>query len=257
MSLMLRHQKAAEANGGEAAEPEKTATTVAIIGGPIGKQQLFELLDTSLETDLKSLKDITSVERKVELKRTELVPKYRPYVEQLKEAGLVHPLLGQMVVWLFDVGEIKDCIELGFYCLDNDIVLPERFNRKGGMRTFLADSVLEWAEKTYAAGHSINPYFESLFSHVSRLGDDPWDVPDQLAAKYHKLDSFVQEDAGRLDLAVDTLEKAQALGASVKTRLEALWKKLAAMPAPAPFEGADGEALGADKDAGKDTGKDA
>lgn len=252
MSLARNWKKRVQSGNG----PDPSSSPMVVgPGGLADKARLFALLDASLETDAKALGDIAAIERKVELKRSSLVPKYEPYVEQLKASGLVHPLLGQMTVWLFDIGDIERGLALGSYCLEVGAELPERFARKGGMRTFLADAVLAWAEDEHKAGRTVGPYFTGLFDMVDRTKPRFWDVPDPLAAKYHRLAGIIAGEGGYFGLAAANLKKALELGASVKTKLAEVEAKLAAMDSA--LDKATGVDIGAatetDPDAGPDT----
>ena len=220
MSLMLKHQQKHPK-----ATPKRAAARHAVIGsgaaGMIGRQQLNALLDNALEEDLRGLKTIKSVERKIEVKRAQLLPKYRDYVARLRGADQAHDLLGFYMVWLFDAGEIEAALDLGFYMAEMGFSLPERFNRD--VSTFLADAVLEWADAEYEAERSPEPYFSTLFAHVDGSDDTPaWDLPDALRAKYYRLRGLLDERAGNIEAAVGHLEHAMALGAKVKTKLNDL-----------------------------------
>lgn len=76
----------------------------------IAKQQAVSRLAKEMENDLATLKKIQSIKEKEKVKADTLVPKYMPAVESLKAAGSEHPLLGQILVWLFDVQDIAAAI---------------------------------------------------------------------------------------------------------------------------------------------------
>jgi len=224
MSLFLSHQKK-HTNEGEVVA-EMGATPVVATSGLLQGQQLSELLDQSLEQDLAALKDIRSKERKVDVKREELIPKYREdYLPRLRADGATHPLLAWMVIWLFDIEDIEAAIDLALYCLEHEVELPERFKRD--MPTFVADAILEWANEQHKEGHSPDPYFSNVMGHIDGFGGpDLWDIPDEVRAGYYRLYGLMLEAEGKYAAALDILEIAYELGAKVKTKIGELKKKL-------------------------------
>jgi tetratricopeptide (TPR) repeat protein len=227
MSLMLKHQRTAKTAPAETVAARKTAVIGAPAAGRIGRQQLAALLSNALAEDLKSLKEIHSIERKIAVKRELLIPKYRDYVARLRADGKQHDILGYYLVWLLDAGEMDSALELGFFLVGQGAGLPgERFSRD--LPTFMADAVLEWAEAEFDAGRSPEPYFARLFKRVDGLADGvaftPWDLPDALRAKYYRLRGLLDERLGDVDSAIRQLEKALSLGAKVKTKLGELAK---------------------------------
>ncbi|MEZ6853138.1 phage terminase small subunit [Halodesulfovibrio aestuarii] len=228
MSLMLSHQqrmreqkKRVEAGQPEPEKPDmlKTAPT-----GLVGTQQLLALLDKALEQDLKSLKGINSRERKAEVKR-QLVEKYTTYVERLKAVSATHDLLGWYLVWLFDIGEMDTAVEYGLWCVREGVALPERFNRD--VKTFVADAILEWTDVQFEAGHSVQPYFAAVLNNADGMCCQPWDLPDEVTAKFYRQQGLVLARAEKFTAAVDVLEEALSLGAKVKTALADARKKAA------------------------------
>ncbi|AMO55980.1 hypothetical protein GZ77_07225 [Endozoicomonas montiporae] len=184
--------------------------------------QRSQLLDASLQEDLKRLKEIQSKERKVQVKRDHLLPKYEEFVNQLVKDEKKHLIIAWYMVWLFDCDEIDSALSLVEYCELHSVPMPERIKRKAS--TFAADEVFAWAEKAFENEQSPNPYFNRLFT---RIHSNELDVPDELRAKYYKLAGLIEfEREGDIRLAVDHLEKAFELGALVKTVLGKARKQL-------------------------------
>ncbi|MDK2956518.1 MAG: hypothetical protein PWQ57_2014 [Desulfovibrionales bacterium] len=219
-SLFLKHRRAVQ-NG------ETTVRTPDVgpaAGGSLGALRKAQLLADALTEDLKRLHEIKSIERKAEVKRSELLPKYQPYVDRLTAEDKADPLLGQYLVWLFDVADLPRAMALGRYCDAHGVGLPERFHRD--LRTFMADAVLAWSEAENEAGRSPEPYFSDVLAKLAAPVPDGWDAPDALRAKYYRLHGFLLEAAGDLAGARDALTRAYALGAQVKTRLADVAKAL-------------------------------
>ncbi|WP_034603577.1 phage terminase small subunit, partial [Halodesulfovibrio aestuarii] len=228
MSLMLSHQQKMRAARERAEsgqpEPEKPDMLKTAPTGLVGTQQLLALLVKALEQDLKSLKGINSRERKAEVKR-QLVEKYTTYVERLKAVSATHDLLGWYLVWLFDIGELDTAVEYGLWCVREGVVLPERFNRD--VKTFVADAILEWTDAQFEAGHSVQPYFAAVLNNADGMCCQPWDLPDEVTAKFYRQQGLVLARAEKFTAAVDVLEEALSLGAKVKTALADARKKAA------------------------------
>ncbi|MCP3945184.1 MAG: terminase [Desulfobacteraceae bacterium] len=186
----------------------------------IGKQQAVADLEKELKKDLASLKMIQSIKQKENEKATHLVPKYMPVVASLKASGSSHFLLGQILVWLFDIKDIHEAMELAVYCIEKKVAMPERFKRK--LPTYLCDTILDWAENEHEAGRTPEPYFRQIYD----LAKD-WDIPDQVRARLFRLRGLIALEKEDFEQAVTELEKATEYGAKVKTALSKAQKKLA------------------------------
>ena len=89
----------------------KHMAMVAAAAGPVhlrsgAAASAYELQRARLGVDLRRLKEIQSLEAKIELKR-ELLPGYIPWVAGVLEAdgGAEDDILAQVMVWAFDIGD--------------------------------------------------------------------------------------------------------------------------------------------------------
>lgn len=188
-------------------------------GSAIGKQQAMGNMEKELENDLIALKLIRSIKEKERVKAETLVPKYMALVDSLKASGSNHFLLGQILVWLFDIKDIPQAMDLALYCIEHDVAMPERFKRD--LPTYLCDTIVEWAENEHEAGRSTEPYF----SQVCDLAKD-WDIPDQVRARFHRLQGLIAMKKEEWKQAVIAFEYAIEYGGKVKTWLDRARKKL-------------------------------
>ncbi len=188
-------------------------------GSKIGKQQAMGKMETELENDLVALKLIRSVKEKERVKAESLVPKYMALVDSLKAAGSNHFLLGQILVWLFDIKDIPQAMDLALYCIEHEVAMPERFKRD--LPTYLCDTIVEWAENEHDAGRSTEPYFRQ----VCDLAKD-WDFPDQVRVRIHRLRGLIAMKKEDFKQAVVEFEYAMEYGGKVKTWLDRARKKL-------------------------------
>ncbi|GFM34214.1 phage terminase small subunit [Desulfovibrio subterraneus] len=225
MSLMRRHQQAVQNGMVVEQQPRKATGVIAVVPtGFMAERQLLTQLTSALREDFARLSALQSVERKQDLKRDELIPKYAPYVERLKREGQQHELLGWYLVWLFDAGEIEHGMAHALWCIDNGVTLPEKFRRD--VPTYVADAVADWAKPLVAAGQSVSPYLSDLV-HVADGLCRQWDIPDAVSANLLKLHGDACAASERWELAVEAYEAAFELGASVKTVLDKARKQLA------------------------------
>lgn len=219
MSLMLAHQKKVKESGTSAAVLLSKGTTFP--GGKIGARQLANFLTAALKEDLNTLHGITSIQRKIEFKKSELIPKYREYIPRLKSAGFDHELLVYFLIWLLDAKEIAEAVEHGLYCVDRGLSMPERFSTD--LKTFFVGAVCCWAEDELSDESSASPYLMDLYSYVDA---EKWDIADAVMAKLLKcmgMQSELDKDPGK---AIHFFEQAETYGAKVKTKLNKLRKKI-------------------------------
>lgn len=140
----------------------------------------------ALEQDMKRLKSMSRLSDKVELKRTELLPKYRPYVEQYLELAALgtvyqNPLFQHLIIWAFDVDDLETAVTWALIAIEQNQRTPTYIKRDWSH--FTADTVLTWAEEQAAMGHAVEPWFSRVFDKV-RL---EWRLNEQATAKWYKL----------------------------------------------------------------------
>ncbi|WP_419174413.1 phage terminase small subunit [Desulfosediminicola sp.] len=197
------------------------AVVASMPSSTIARQQTFAKMQAEMDGDLKSLKLIQSVKEKERVKKENLVPKYMPFADSLIAAAQTHPILGILLVWLFDIKDIPNAVRVALFCIEHAIPMPEWFKRD--LPTFLCDVILEWAEAEVEAGRSVEPYFSQVYELTKEL-----DMPDQVRAKIFRLQGLIAYEKGDYATAVVTLQEAADFGASVKTILGKARKKLEA-----------------------------
>ncbi|MGB3226164.1 MAG: phage terminase small subunit, partial [Desulforhopalus sp.] len=197
MGIMTNFQKkkAADPQHGVVADGKGYKVVASMPGSKIGKQQAASAFEAEIEADLEKLKFIKSVKQKESEKAEHLVPKYLPVVQSLIAAGSAHPLLGQILVWLFDIKDIHKAMALAFYCIANNVPIPERFKRD--LPTYLCDVVLDWAEAEFEAGRSVEPYFHQLCEAAN-----DFELVDQITARMFRLKGLIAMAKEDYDMAV-------------------------------------------------------
>lgn len=146
------------------------------------EQMLMQLLE-----DRQRLKDIQSIEKKIELKR-ELLPNYRAWIEGVLDqaAATGQAVQDEVVVnimpWLIDVGDYAAAITLARHILHFRLVLPERFKRTAAtlVTEEIADAVLAGLD----SGNPVADASAILFDLEATVAGH--DMPDEVAAKLQK-----------------------------------------------------------------------
>lgn len=212
MGLMTRYQKQHQKS--PAAAKEEGGFTVAakmpMPSSKMARHQAIENLARELDADVAKLKAIKSVKEKIQVKAETLVPKYMPAVKSLIASNSADPILGQILVWLFDIEDIPNAMEVALHCIEHEVPMPERFKRD--LHDYLCDTIVEWAEKEFEADRSVEPYFSKI-CEISR----DWNMPDQVWAKLYRLQGMIEFKAKDFETALSTLNTALEYGAKVKT----------------------------------------
>ncbi|WP_419787323.1 phage terminase small subunit [Pseudodesulfovibrio sp.] len=221
MSLMRAHQAKFEKG-----QPVKVGNAGPGGKGTVNKGQLMQLLDTGLQVALTALHALKSKSDKNNHKRDHLIPDFSEYVNRLMDKGWVHDLLPWYMVWCLDAGQMAPALNVARYCMKKGLELDkDAFVRD--IPSFVADEIHKWAEDAFKDGHSAEPYFSEVYDLVIHSGGtDPWAQHDEVRAKFFKLKGLMEYQAGNLEAARDNFEKGLALGATVKTVLAEVTKKL-------------------------------
>lgn len=226
MSIALRHQqKVLEQLQAEEDRKKIAAASAETVSATATEYNEFQLLLDSLEQDINRLQGLP-VEEKNQLRKDELIPKYRPYCREYLEKGEIYKnlVMVQLLIWLFDVEEIHEALFWAYEAIEQQQAMPERFKRD--LTTFVADQVLEWAELQQQRGGSVEPYFSEVFQ---RLTEQQWPMPDVLRAKYFVKAGDLALEAGKLQQALDCFLRALELDSKVqrKTKIKTIRKALA------------------------------
>lgn len=230
MSLALAHKRRVLGLGSVAVAAAAVAAVMPYsaaeaLSSPANAKKHLALQEAALDVDLARLSDIKNLAGRQELKRSELLPKYQPYIQRYCESGLVMPnrVLVQVMVWLFDTAQFDDALELAEIAIAQGQLMPERFRRRD-IQTFVADAVCEWAYDEYNAERSPEPYLSDLLVRV----DGDWRLTEQIPAKYHKLIGIRAQEAEEFEKALRHFERARLLypKIGVDTRIDRCRKAL-------------------------------
>jgi Phage small terminase subunit. len=171
-----------------------------------------------LNTDVEYLRTLPTIADRVTHKRDVLLPRWRPTVEDYLASGHVYanPVFAWCIIWLFDVGELETALEWADVAISQHQATPERL--RSNFPTFVADTVLAWAQESAGRGESVEPYFSHTFERVASR----WRLHEEVTAKWFKFAGLLmlRSDDGQNNAAsvddVEQLEKADRLLATAE-----------------------------------------
>ena len=149
-------------------------------GEPV-KANAYELQLIALADAKRALKQVQSVERKVEVKRR-VLPQFGPWVNGVLDAGRggQDDVVMTAMVWLIDVGDFTAALDIAEYALQHKLTLPDPYRRD--VATLVAEEIAEQSSTAIAAG---KPVDLANLDRASLLTAEH-DMPDEVRAKLHK-----------------------------------------------------------------------
>ncbi len=145
----------------------------------------YELMQASLAEDRRRLKQVQSLERKIEIKR-ELLPKYAPWCAGVIQADTDRPddVFMTMLLWQIDVGDFDAALPMAAHAIKHRLPMPDRFERTTAC--LIAEEMAETALK--AKDVELAAYAQPLADCISLTLDA--DMPDEVRAKLHKARAY-------------------------------------------------------------------
>lgn len=167
------------------AAAQRTAANDNEPAGEARESTPYDRMLVQLASDQRRLKELKSVERKIELKR-ELLPSYADWVagvlDVAREFNKAVPdeIVATTMVWRLDVGDYEGALELAAHMLRFGMGLPDRFERD--LPTLVAEEIAEAACAALSNDRSFTPgVLVDTFNLVGAC-----DMPDQVQAKLWK-----------------------------------------------------------------------
>lgn len=197
-----------------------------------------------LTHDLRRLKEIRSIDRKIEAKR-EMLPEYKSWVDGVMtaDAGVGTGVAGDVVptymVWLLDTGAYMAALDVAEFLLRHRVEMPKRYARD--VPTIVVELIADAAAKVQNAGQSFDPAVLDTADNLTSGSD----IHDEVRAKLLKAIGIEQlrkaEDMPAensrivLESTLVNLREAQRLNdrVGVKDRVKRAEKLLAAVTPPA------------------------
>jgi hypothetical protein len=225
---------------------ERTAAAQRDAEGPAAQHvnaNAYELMLMKLAEDKRALKDIQSLQKKLEYK-AKVLPDYAAWVDGAlaNEGGVQDDVLTTIMVWRIDVGDIPGALAIARYVIAHKLVMPDHYKRSAGC--LIAE---ELADTSLKAIEALQPTTEQaaelakLLLEADQITADA-DMPDEVRAKLKKATGYALRAAGDNEHAVATLREAFKLHDRVGVkkdieRLETLIKNSAPAPGDNPGDG--------------------
>ena len=141
----------------------------------------YELQLMQLAEHRRTLKNIQSIERKIDAKRTMLAT-YKPWIDGLLAAdrGGQDDVLVTIMLWHLDTGDLEGAFNMADYVIRHGLNTPDQYDRSAP--TLIAEEVADTAIKLQEAG--TGPSYGLLSAYLELLKES--DMFDQVHAKLHK-----------------------------------------------------------------------
>jgi len=168
----------------------------------------YDLIFAKLISDKQRLKNIQSIQRKIDTKR-EMLADYQPWIDGVLAAGQggKDDVLSTVMVWHIDAGAFARALQIADYVIAHNLPLPDQYNRDAP--TLLLDEISDAFLQNFAQSNPFHPDAIAILEHVEKLTDGK-DAPDQARAKLHKALAYAyMEQTGDDDLTPENLPAAQ------------------------------------------------
>lgn len=180
------------------------------VHGGMANNSAYSLMLAKITQDRARLKQIQSVEQRIEIKR-QLLPEYTAYVDGVLagDTGADDQVVARLMVWFTDVGDVDAALAVGAYLIKHRLGTADSFKRTTGC--LLAEELAELASAALA-----NDDQAMTLDQLARLcqitADE--DMPDEVRAKLEKVTGrtmLLQVNANE-PAAADATWLTQALG---------------------------------------------
>ena len=212
LSPVQRAKARAEARRAAAQDPH---------GGPVSSDA-HTLLLAQLVEHRRRLKDIQSVERKIEAKRI-FLPTYDDWINATLAdgRGAQDPIVTTVMVWHIDAGHYERALQIARYAMRHELELPDQYERS------LPVALIDEFGAAALTGKMTSAQARSILQEVADLTADA-DAPDQARAKLHKAIGFALLDkTGPADVDVDRVPPDVCKAALAQlTRALELWDQV-------------------------------
>lgn len=208
----------------------------AVIDQSAEQQPEFDLLLEAVKQDREKLHGIPQGPERNERKR-ELVKNYLPAVEAYLagEKKFRNPVLSQVMIWLFDLGDIDQAMRLARVAVEQNQPMPDGFKRD--IRTGVADLVLDWVNTR--ENQPVEPYFSEIYALIFPAEGIGWQIHDDIKIKYIKIAIARAEAEQDVRKALQLCKFAESIDpkkAQVKTRKAQLEKAVAKLDEAAKYQ---------------------
>ena len=166
----------------------------------------YELMLMQLAEHRRRLKQIQSIERKIEVKR-QFLPEYEAYVQGVLQSnsGRQDDVLMTVLVWYIDTGDIAKALSVADYALRHDMQTPDRYERSTAC--LVAEEIADTALKLMDSENAVSA---ELLGKTIALTEEQ-DMFDQVRARLLKAYGLSLTKAGNQPAAIEPLKRALEL----------------------------------------------
>lgn len=166
----------------------------------------YELMLMQLAEHRRCLKQIQSIERKIEVKR-QFLPEYEAYVQGVLQSnsGRQDDVLMTVLVWYIDAGEIGKALPLAEYALQHELQTPDRYERSTAC--LVAEEIADTALKLMDSESAVSA---DLIGQAISITEEH-DMFDQVRARLLKAYGMSLTKAGNQSAAIEPLKRALEL----------------------------------------------
>ena len=188
----------------------KAAAETAAEFGTMQEQTFYELQLAQLNNDRHRLKQIQSLEAKIQLKQV-LVPTYLPYVEGIIEANkpVQDVVFMTILVWCIDTANYEKALEMAEFALRHNMIMPDSFERSTAtlVTEEIANAFLKKLKSNADIDLPILWALETLLENPD-IPKKALDMPDQVRAKLlvalakgeiKEINAAIESNAGEID----------------------------------------------------------
>ena len=185
----------------------------------------YELMLAQLYEDKRKLKEIRSIETKIELKRT-LLPNYEPYINGVLAGGkgAQDDLLMMVMLWRLDTKDFDGALVIARYALQYQLNMSDKFQRNTA--TVIAEEIAINALSMLSQDGTDKALLLEDLVEAELLTRDH-DMPDEVRSRLHKALGYCLRDIDPEQALVE-LKRAFKLHdkSGVKTDIGQLEKQL-------------------------------
>jgi hypothetical protein len=162
---------------------ERKLAVIAVAAAPVGGEPqgtAYELGLVQLAEHRRRLKDIQSIERKIDAKR-QFLPEYDAWIDSTLQAGTggQDVIFTTVLVWHIDAGNYARALQMAPYAIEHRLQMPDQYDRSLG--TVLID---EFGGAALGGKMTVEEAREMLPEVMACT--EALDAPDQARAKLHK-----------------------------------------------------------------------
>lgn len=202
---------------------EKEAAQAAASGNQLAGSTGYELMLAKVDADMRRLKDIQSIDSKIEVKR-ELLPDYDAYIDGAiaGDTGVQDDVLMTAMVWQFDVGNFDRGLQIAEYALRHKLALPGQYKRTLG--TLIVEELSDAVKRKLAAKVADTQLLSPCqFADMLTANED---MPDQSRARLYKAIGLIYAN-GLVDADNADPELVAELRVNAETALDYMRRAMA------------------------------